>query len=155
MKKIISALWKLFHKDGLSRRNNAALLLSIFAGLLNASLSAQTVSTVGGGSGSTYPGPYSGYLDGPFTRFNQPAGLAMDPAGNYLFVADYSNNVVRFMSTPATSGRQTYTFTNAINPNLAKGIIRPVAVAVDAATNVYAEPRHQRIRFASDQWHPA
>ncbi len=61
----------------------------------------------------------------------------MDPAGNYLFVADYSNNVVRFMSTPATSGRQTYTFTNAINPNLAKGIIRPVAVAVDSATNVY------------------
>ncbi|MEI7808276.1 MAG: FN3 associated domain-containing protein, partial [Verrucomicrobiota bacterium] len=41
------------------------------------------------------------------------------------------------MSTPATSGRQTYTFTNAINPNLAKGIIRPVAVAVDSATNVY------------------
>lgn len=61
----------------------------------------------------------------------------MDPAGNYLFVADYANNVVRFVSTPGTSGRMTYTFTNAANINTTRGITNPIAVAVDLATNVF------------------
>ena len=97
-------------------------------------LSAQTVTTVGGGNTTT---PYSGSVDGPYARFAQPSGLAMDPAGNVLFIADYSNNVVRFMTNPASSSRQTYTFTNSSNTNVTRGISHPISVAVDAATNVY------------------
>ena len=100
-------------------------------------LSAQIVTTVGGGSGIAYPGPYWGYLNGQYTRFDQPSGLALDPAGSILFIADYSNNVVRFMTNPGSSSRQTFTFTNSINANLTRGITNPIAVAVDMATNVY------------------
>ncbi len=104
---------------------------------LTVTLSAQTVTTVGGGSGTVYPGPYWGYTNGTYTRFDQPSGLALDPAGGILFIADYSNNVVRFMTNPGSSSRQTFTFTNSINANLTRGITNPIAVAVDLATNVY------------------
>ena len=137
MKTNIFGWWKRFRRSDTFRRSALALVL-VMAGWLNAPLSAQTnVTTIGGGSGSTYPGPYSGYLDGQYTRFSQPSGLAMDPAGNYLFVADYSNNVVRFVSSPGSSGRMTYTFTNSANLNITRGITNPIAVAVDLATNVF------------------
>ncbi|HZT23756.1 MAG TPA: hypothetical protein VFB55_12695, partial [Verrucomicrobiae bacterium] len=80
-------------------------------------------------------GPYAGYVDGStnVASFNFPAGLALTPAGDSLFIADCTNDAVRWFSdlnNPSAS--QVYTFVNAGN-----GISRPVAVVVDGATNVY------------------
>lgn len=113
------------------------LCAALSLALLASQTQAQTVTTIGGG----YPtAPYSGYQDGHTlqARFNQPSGLAMDPAGNYLFVADYSNNVVRIITTPGnTSTSVTTTLTNSFYTNVTRGISRPVSVAVDGAANVY------------------
>ena len=108
--------------------------------LLAGHASAQTVTTIGGGNLDKTP--YSGYNTNStntlYARFNQPSGLTMDPTGSYLFVADYSNNVVRIITTPGVSSTSTtFTFTNPSVPSATKGISHPIAVAVDAATNSY------------------
>ncbi len=94
---------------------------------------AAVVDTVTGGPSQFYPSPASGYVDGNTTvdaKFFTPSGLAFDPSGNLLFVADRDNNVVRKLNLP---GNNTSTFaagaTNRIN--------QPVGVVVDGATNVY------------------
>src|SRR5208283_2996630 len=113
-------------------RGRAALGLALLA----SNLHAQTVTTIGGGAPAA---PYSGYQDGPTLQasFNQPSGLAMDPGGNYLFVADYSNNVVRIITQPGTGTSTTTTFSNSFSPSVTRGISRPISVVVDGATNVY------------------
>jgi sugar lactone lactonase YvrE len=94
------------------------------------------VVTLNGGWGNNGPnGPYGGYLDG-FTntaQFGFPSGLALDPSGGSLFIADCTNNAVRWISNlKNSSSSQVWTFLNTSN-----GISLPVAVAVDGATNVY------------------
>jgi streptogramin lyase len=113
-------------------RGCAALGLALLASRLHA----QTVTTIGGGAPAA---PYAGYQDGPTLQagFNQPSGLALDPAGNYLFVADYSNNVVRIITQPGTGASTTTTFSNSFSPSVTRGISRPISVVVDGATNVY------------------
>ncbi len=112
-------------------------LLPILALLLsgNRLLASATVTTLGGGNVSK---PYSGYLDGntlSVARFNLPCGLALDPSGNYLFIADFTNNAIRLVSSPGdTASSMTTTFANATN---GAGISHPIAVVVDSATNVY------------------
>ena len=82
-------------------------------------------------------------------RFDSPAAMAIDTAGN-LYIADFYNNVVRFVS----GGRVT---TIAGNGGLGVGAenIRatdgplggPAGVAVDAAGNLYiAEAYNNRVR---------
>lgn len=103
-------------------------------GLLAAdSLLAASVTTIGGGSNLSKNPKYLGYQDG--VTFNQalfytPCGLAMDPSGNYLFVADRDNNAIRYLDLAAG---QTWTLsvssTNLIN--------KPVGVVLDSSYNVY------------------
>ncbi len=98
---------------------------------------AQTVATIGGGASTA---PYSGYRNGTTLQagFNQPSGLALDPAGHYLFVADYSNNVVRIITSPGnTASSTTTTFSNSFSPSVTQGISQPISIVVDGATNVY------------------
>lgn len=94
-----------------------------------------TVTTLGGGSAVK---PYDGYVDGntlTAAKFDMPAGLALDPSGTYLFIADYTNNAIRLVSNLGdTANSVTTTFANATN---GAGISHPLAVAVDGATNVY------------------
>jgi sugar lactone lactonase YvrE len=107
----------------------AALSLALCSGV---SLHAQsTVATMGGGSTTK---PYSGYVNGntlTLAKFSMPAGLAMNPSGTTLFMADSSNNAVRMVSQAGnTASSTTTTFaTNAVS--------HPLAVVVDAATNVF------------------
>src|SRR6266853_2087636 len=85
-------------------------------------LKAVTVATLGGSS--------PGYVNGPTLStalFHTPAGLALDGSGNFLYVADRDNNVVRRLDLGAAI---TYTFTtNQIN--------RPVGIALSASGNIY------------------
>jgi hypothetical protein len=105
----------------------ASLLLYTQSGLQ----AQPTVTTIGGGSASK---PYWGYINGNTltqAKFDLPAGLAMDPSGTILFVADYSNNVVRMVSHAGnTASSVTTTFASA-------SLSRPLAVAVDGSTNVF------------------
>src|ERR1039457_3596074 len=114
-------------------RGLAALgLLLLSSGNLQATA---TVATLGGGSTAK---PYSGYIDGNtlgVAKFAMPAGMALDPAGTSLFVADYANNAIRLVSKVGDAANSvTTTFANATN---GAGISQPIAVVVDSATNVY------------------
>lgn len=114
-------------------RGLAALgLLLLSSGHLHATA---TVTTLGGGSTSA---PYYGNLDGntlSVAMFNMPAGMALDPSGTALFIADYNNNAIRLVSQVSdTANSVTTTFANATN---GAGISGPIAVAVDSATNIF------------------
>ncbi len=134
MKLNIPALWRMFHKDGTLRRRATALLLLTF-GLLSLPLSAQTVGTIGGRGYSGSP------IDGNTLHqalFNQPSGLALNPAGSYLFVADYGNNVVRFITAPGnTATSTTSTLTNTSAASVTSGINHPVSVVANSTTNLF------------------
>jgi len=102
------------------------------------------VSTLAGtGTQGSANGP------GKTATFNQPGGVALDPAGN-VYVADLTNNLIRkitpdgMVSTLAGSG--VAGFANGIG-NQAK-FWSPYGIAADAAGNVYVGDRdNHRIRM--------
>jgi hypothetical protein len=59
-------------------------------------------------------GPYSGYQSTQTATndasFNFPAGLALEPSGNSLFIADCSNNAVRWYSNIQNPGPGTWVY---------------------------------------------
>lgn len=68
-----------------------------------------------------------------------PTGLALDPSGATLYVADYSSNAILAVST------STGAVSNVVAPG-AGGIIHPVSVAVDKSGAVYfSEYGHSNI----------
>ena len=66
-------------------------------------------------------------------KFNFPAGIALDPSGSLMFVADYNNNAIRLVYNLGNQS-SSVTYTVYTNKN---GINHPIGVAVDAATNVF------------------
>ena len=92
-------------------------------------LAAPEVHTLTGGPAQFSSSP-AGYVDGDTAtaaQFNTPFGIALDPTGNTLFVADRDNNAIRQLDL---ASHQTFTFTtNRIN--------QPVGVAVDGDGKVY------------------
>jgi sugar lactone lactonase YvrE len=67
-----------------------------------------------------------------------PTGMALDPSGTFLFIADYNNSAIRLVSNVGdTASSTTTTFANATNNGGIAGINHPLAVVVDSATNVY------------------
>jgi sugar lactone lactonase YvrE len=91
---------------------------------------------------------YHGSADGTGTaaRFHNPAGVAVDAAGN-VYVADQSNHAIRKI-TPA--GLVTTLAGQAFQPGSADGtgstarFENPAGVAVDAAGNVYVADQDNR-----------
>ena len=67
------------------------------------------------------------------TKFNFPAGIALDPSGTLMFVADYNNSVIRMVNNLSSSS-SSYTFSYYNSKN---GINHPIGIAVNASTNIY------------------
>src|ERR1035437_5919591 len=105
-------------------------LLLLTSGRLQAQ---PTVTSLGGGSVAP---PFYGYIEGntwSVAKYNMPTGMALDPSGTYLLMADYNNNAIRLVSHVGDHAASlTTTFASA-----SAGISHPLAVVVDAATNVY------------------
>lgn len=109
------------------------------------------ITTVAGGSTPGYTG------DGGPARnalLSQPAGIAMDGAGN-LYIADVGNNVVRridaitgIITTVAGNGLQAYSGDGG--PATASALNLPEGVALDAAGNLYiADSGNNVVRLVS------
>ncbi|MEN9574041.1 MAG: hypothetical protein RL514_1896 [Verrucomicrobiota bacterium] len=111
-----------------------ALLLAALAPL--AALAQTTVTTLSGGPSSANPGSASGNTDGntaTTAQFNTPGGLAFEPSGRFLWLADTANNTVRRLDF--TAGLTTTLATNTSGGNIL--FAAPVDVAVDGNTNLY------------------
>jgi sugar lactone lactonase YvrE len=95
----------------------------------------QTVTTIAGAIHNS-PGFANG--TGLEANFRLPEGLAIDAAGN-IYVADYSNNMIRKISPQ----RVVTTLAGQLTAGLGNGTAEtatfngPIGVAVDAAGNVY------------------
>ena len=97
------------------------------------------VTTIAGSAGS------SGIADGTnnVARFDNPAGVAVDTAGN-VYVADYNGQTIRRVAAVGTNWVVTTIAGSPTNYGSSDGIgsaarfFSPLAVATDAAGNVYA-----------------
>jgi len=102
------------------------------------------ISTVAGNGRSGQGGPPSQWGDGgPATSANlyQPAGLAVDGAGN-LYIADYGHNAVREVSAATgiittVAGNGAYGTTVTGGAATGTSLVNPNAVALDSAGNLY------------------
>jgi len=106
------------------------------------------VTTLAGAAGQ----PGSGDGVGAAARFNDPAGLAIDAAGN-LYVADFGNSTIRKL---APGGSVTTLVGAAQQAGSADGVggaarfSHPSAVAADSAGNLYvADTSNQTVRKVS------
>jgi len=91
-----------------------------------------TVTTIGGGPTNFPAGLPYGFADGStlqISQFNGPNGIALDPSGTILYVADTTNGAVRRLDSVGTPTSRTTT--------IISGLSSPVDVAVDAGTNLY------------------
>jgi hypothetical protein len=124
----------------------AALLLLAVANVRAGVQNGVIVGSLCGG-GPTNATVFYGYVEGnPSTgvdaKFNYPVGIAIDSAGDYLFVADCTNNAIRaveFSSSPPPVNHSYFTYTFAPIPGFTPSgtISRPVGVALDSDDNVY------------------
>ncbi len=117
---------------------------SVLGGLLMAALittadigQATSIATLGGGDPNVSP-KYQGYRNGTTLTqalFRNPAGLAIDRTGNYLYVADRDNNAVRLIDFSLNYTGTLLTMTNYVpTTNLLK---KPVGVALDLSYNLF------------------
>jgi hypothetical protein len=120
----------------------AAALLPCFSNQLHA---VPQVLTLGGGTLNPPNPPFYGTNDGNTwsdAQFHTPMGMALDPSGTFLFLADYDNSAIRLISdvgNHANSETVTYIPSNNVNAVVPgpTGVNHPLAVTVDAATNIF------------------
>ncbi len=118
--------WKHYHVSNLRLALMSAFIL---AGM--AAFSQATVTTL---TDSNHGKP--GYKNGntfSAAQFRVPSGIALDPSGTTLFMADSSNNAVRMVNYLGDKANS-FTYSAFTNKD---GISQPVDVAIDANTNIY------------------
>ena len=129
---ILKRAWRAFGPKPLARQTQgASLTIALLLAAANV-LAAPTVNWLSGGPNTGFPSG-AGYQDGDITldaEYHTPGGIAFDTSGQYLFVADRDNNVIRILDFGIN---WTWTFEVA-GTNL---ISKPIGVAVDGNYNVY------------------
>jgi len=117
-----------------TRRRGAAAALCAAALWMVANAPAEPVldTLTGGPWQNNHNAP--GYTDGNTfsnAQFNVPSGLALNSAGNLLYVADRINNAIRKVTITAdVFDSQTFTYATT-------GVSQPIALAVDGGDNLY------------------
>jgi uncharacterized protein (TIGR03437 family) len=106
-----------------------------------------TISTVAGSGAIGYGGDGGAATS---AQLYTPSAVAVDAAGN-LYIADFSNNRIRKVSTSGTittvAGNGNSGFTGDGGPATSANLDTPSGVAVDAAGNIYiADTGNNRIR---------
>jgi uncharacterized protein (TIGR03437 family) len=107
------------------------------------------ITTVVGNGNQGYSGD-----GGPATKasLNQPAGVAVDPAGN-LYIADWLNQVIRKVSggiITTVAGTGAIGYSGDGGPATNASLNFPIGVAVDSASNLYiADTYNNRLRKVS------
>lgn len=107
------------------------------------------ISTIAGTGQATYSGD-----GGPATSaaLNNPQGLALDSTGQFLYIADFSNERVRRLDLQTgiietVAGTGVYGFSGDQGPALSADLAYPVGVAIDSSGNLFiADQRNQRVR---------
>ena len=144
------------------RIKSAILFFLCFLGISVYSQTQYYVSNLAGDTAniSLGNGSNAGYRDGIANQslFNTPAGLAIDPTGNYLYVADVQNNIIRkisllFNSVTTIAGDTSdikkgldsnIGYVNATNPFAAK-FSNPWGICVDKTGNVYVADTYNNV----------
>jgi sugar lactone lactonase YvrE len=144
------------------RIKSAILFFLCFLGISAYCQTQYIVSNLAGDTANIYLGAGSnaGYRDGVASQalFNNPAGIAIDPTGNYLYVADVENNIIRkisllFHSVSTLAGDTTdikkgldsnIGYINATNPLAAK-FNNPWGICVDKTGNVYVADTYNNV----------
>src|ERR1017187_6152796 len=99
-----------------------------------------TVSLLSGGPNPEHGIASAGFVDGDITtdaEYHTPCGIAVDLSGNYLFVADNTNNAIRVLDFGINWTSTLLTLsTNGLNlvTNLFN---RPIGVAIDSSYNLF------------------
>ena len=98
---------------------------------------AATANFFSGGPKAGYP-TGAGFANGDITGkavYNTPCGIAMDLSGNYLLVADSSNNIIRVLEFDNNNAGTLLTFVG--NTAVTNLFHNPVGVAIDSAYNIF------------------
>jgi hypothetical protein len=99
-----------------------------------------TVSLLSGGPNPERGIASAGFVDGDITtdaEYHTPCGIAVDLSGNYLFVADYTNNAIRVLEFDINWTSTLLTLsTNGLN--LVTNLFNhPIGVAIDSSYNLF------------------
>jgi serine/threonine protein kinase, bacterial len=124
------------------------------AGIVYVAEGTSVIRKISGGIVSTLAGQFgaSGYLDatGTAARFVRPHGIAVDPSGVNVYVADNLGNRIRKISASGVvstlAGSGAAGFLDSTNPLTAQ-FNTPTGIAVDATGNLYiGDISNHRIR---------
>jgi DNA-binding beta-propeller fold protein YncE len=109
----------------------------------------RAITTLAGTGQASYSGDGGA---GTNADLNNPQGLAVDPGGTTLYIADFSNNRVRRVNLNSgtidtVAGTGVYGFSGDGGPAVSAQLAYPVGLALDGAGNLFiADQRNQRIR---------
>jgi hypothetical protein len=138
---ILKRVWRAFGQVHFVAQSREAILMAALLLAATNLFAMPTVSLLSGGPHPATGVPSAGFVDGNIAdaEYNTPSGLALDITGNYLFVADCSNNAIRVLDF-SIDPNWTYTLLTlstdglSLTPNLFN---RPVGVAIDSSDNLF------------------
>ena len=137
---ILKRAWRAFGPAPFVPQSRGAIVMVALLLAATNLFATATVSLVSGGPNPALKITSSGYVNGDLTTnsaYNTPGGIAVDLSGNYLFVADRSNNVIRLLEFDINWSSTLLTLSpNGLN--LVTNLFNhPIGVAIDSSYNLF------------------
>ncbi|MGB7746448.1 MAG: FN3 associated domain-containing protein [Verrucomicrobiia bacterium] len=137
---ILKRAWQAFGHACLVPQSRGAIVMAALLLAATNLFATATVTLLSGGPNPNAKIASAAYVDGDITtnaEYNTPCGIAADLSGNYLFVADRSNNVIRVLEFDLNWTSTLLTLsTNGLN--LVTNFFRnPIGVAIDSSYNLF------------------
>ena len=138
---ILKRAWRAFGQAHFVPQSRGAIVMVALLLAATNLFAAATVNWVSGGPNpdESGVGPLgAGYVNGDITleaAYNTPCGIAADLSGNYLFVADYTNNAIRLLEFDINWTSTLFTLNGL---NLVTNLFHhPIGVAIDSSYNLF------------------